>query len=220
LLIAFTGNYTFFNLLTIVLCFVPLFENGRYSTRGSHQWVVSVVSVVLIVLGLLQLVNVFGVFRMPEPVATIDFVAETYHIVNRYGLFAVMTTARSEIIIEGSDDRQNWRPYEFRYKPGDVTRRLHWVAPYQPRLDWQMWFAALSNYQENPWFSQLMLRLLQGAPDVLGLLATNPFPDNPPQFIRATIYDYHFSDAPTRRQTGDVWTRRYLGQYFPAVSLR
>jgi hypothetical protein len=83
-----------------------------------------------------------------------------------------------------------------------------------------MWFAALSNYQDNPWFSQLMLRLLQGSKDVAGLLATNPFPGNPPRFIRATIYDYHFSDRATRRTTGAVWTRRYLGQYFPRASLR
>ena len=118
-----------------------------------------------------------------------------------------MTTSRPEIIIEGSDDAENWKAYEFPYKPGDVNRHLPWVAPYQPRLDWQMWFAALSNYQNNPWFAQVLLRLLEGSPDVLKLLATNPFPDKPPRFVRARTYDYHYTDAPTRRKTGAIWTR-------------
>jgi lipase maturation factor 1 len=220
LLIAFTGNYTFFNLLTIALCFIPLFDDGKPAIRGRHHWLVCSAGGILIALGFIQLVSIFGFSRLPEPLATIDFGAETFHLVNRYGLFAVMTTSRSEIVIEGSNDAEHWNPYEFGYKPGDVNRRLPWIAPYQPRLDWQMWFAALSNYQDNPWFSQLMLRLLQGSKDVVGLLERNPFPDKPPRFIRATIYDYHFSDAATRRATGAIWTRRYLGQYFPTASLR
>ena len=220
LLIGFTGNYTFFNLLTIVLCFIPLFDKGERAIPGRYRWLICAVSGILIVFGLLQLVNTLGLIRIPEPLATVDSGAETFHIVNRYGLFAVMTTSRSEIVIEGSNDGENWQPYEFRYKPGDIKRRLPWVAPYQPRLDWQMWFAALSNYQDNPWFSQLMLRLLQGTPEVTGLLATDPFPGKPPRLIRAAIYDYHFSDSATRRETGAVWTRQYLGQYFPTVSLR
>ena len=172
-------------------------------------------------LGLVQLVTMVGMLRgVPELLASVDFGVETMHVVNRYGLFAVMTTSRPEIILEGSDDGQNWKAYEFKYKPGDVNRQLPWVAPYQPRLDWQMWFAALSNYQNNPWFSQLMLRLLEGSPDVLKLLAMNPFPNKPPRFVRARTYDYHLSDASTRRATGAIWTRTESGEYFPAVSLR
>src|SRR5207247_1673016 len=136
------------------------------------------------------------------------------------GLFAVMTTSRPEIIIEGSDDGKDWKAYEFRYKPGDIYRKLPWVAPYQPRLDWQMWFAALSNYESNPWFSQFMIRLLEGSPEVLKLLGADPFPGKPPHFVRATFYDYHFSDAATRRMTGAIWTRQESGPYFPVVSLR
>lgn len=223
LLIAFTGNYTFFNLLTIVLCFIPFFDDGRSPARARHrsaQWLIAGVSAILIALGLLQLVNVFGIVQMPGPLATLDLYAETLHVVDRYGLFAVMTTSRKEIVIEGSDDAQDWKAYEFSYKPGDVYRPLPWIAPYQPRLDWQMWFAALSDYQNNPWFPQLMLGLLEGTPEVLRLLAIDPFPDKPPLFIRATIYEYHFSDAATRRKTGAIWTRRYVGIYFPAASLR
>ena len=220
MLIAFTGNYTFFNLLTIVLCFVPFFDDGRSPIADRRQWLISTVCIILIGLGLLQLVNVFGLFQMRGPLAALDLYAETFHIVGRYGLFAVMTTSRKEIVIEGSDDAQDWKAYEFPYKPGDVDRPLPWVAPYQPRLDWQMWFAALSDYQNNRWFPQLMLGILEGSPEVLRLLAIDPFPDKPPLFIRAIIYEYHFSDAATRRKTGAIWTRRYLGDYFPAASLR
>ena len=221
LLIAFTGNYTFFNLLTIILCFIPFFDDGRPAERGRVWWLVPAASAVLIGLGLLQVLSMLGIPRtVPGTLASIDFRVETLHMINRYGLFAVMTTSRPEIIIEGSDDGENWKPYEFKYKPGDVNRHLAWVAPYQPRLDWQMWFAALSNYQNNPWFPQLLRRLLEGSPAVLQLLAVNPFPTKPPRLVRATTYDYHFSDAPARRKTGAIWTRRYLGEYFPVVSLR
>jgi lipase maturation factor 1 len=222
LLIAFSGNYTFFNLLTIVLCFVPLLDDGRRPAyQGWSRWVISPVSAVLIALGVLQFLTMFGIPpTLPGPVASVDFRAETFHIVNRYGLFAVMTTSRPEIIIEGSNDGENWKAYEFRYKPGDLNRPLPWVAPYQPRLDWQMWFAALSNYQNNPWFPQLLRRILEGSPDVLRLLAYNPFPDKPPRLVRATTYGYHFSDAAARRKTGAIWTRDPAGEYFPVVSLR
>jgi hypothetical protein len=217
LAIALTGNYTFFNLLTILLC-AFLFD-VKSTTRT--PWNVWFVGVVLIPIGVLQILTTFGnPAKVPEPIASIDFRAETFHIVNHYGLFAVMTTSRPEIIIEGSDDGQQWKPYEFKFKPGDVRRPLAWVAPYQPRLDWQMWFAALSNYQSNPWFEHLMLRLLEGTPQVTALLAFNPFPDKPPRFIRAVTYDYHFTDTATRRKTGAVWTRMPLGEYFPMVRLR
>jgi hypothetical protein len=217
LLIALTGNYTFFNLLTILLC-VFLFEPSRVDRT---PWNARFVAVVLIVLGSLQLLTMFGITRdLPEPFGSIDFRAQTFHLVNRYGLFAVMTTSRPEIIIEGSNDGNRWQAYEFKYKPGDPNRPLPWVAPYQPRLDWQMWFAALSNSQSNPWFQQLLFRLLEGRTEVTGLLVYNPFPDRPPRFIRAVTYDYHFTDWATRRKTGAIWTRTPLGDYFPEVSLR
>src|SRR5207302_416589 len=151
-------------------------------------------------LGVLQIVTMVGIVpRLPEPISSIDFRAQTLYVTNRYGLFAVMTTSRREIIIEGSDDGVEWKPYEFKYKPGDVKDGLHWVAPFQPRLDWQMWFAALSDFQNNPWFEQLMFRLLEGRPEVTSLLASNPFPNSPPRFVHAVLYDYHFTDWSTRK---------------------
>jgi hypothetical protein len=113
-----------------------------------------------------------------------------------------MTTDRREIVFEGSNDGVNWLPYEFKYKPGDVNHRPGFVAPFQPRLDWQMWFAALGNARQNPWFVNFCEPLLQGSPDVLALLAKNPFPGHPPRYVRAEFYDYHFTNFAERRAAG------------------
>src|SRR5206468_11140612 len=109
------------------------------------------------------------------------------------------TNPRREIIVEGSNDGVTWLAYEFKYKPGDVNRRPGFVAPLQPRLDWQMWFAALSSFRDNPWLVNFCVRLLQGSPDVLALLEQNPFPQKPPRYIRAVIYEYHFTNLAERR---------------------
>jgi hypothetical protein len=223
--LALTGNYTFFNFLTIVLC-IPLFDDQHLygllrrsvpsteSAPRQWRWATLPIGALLIMVGALQLLAMIGIVgRAPA-------VFPSLNIVNRYGLFAVMTTSRPEIVIEGSQDGQEWKSYEFKFKPGDVSAPLRWVAPYQPRLDWQMWFAALSRHENSPWFSTLIQRLLEGSPEVLNLLAENPFPDKPPLWIRAVVYDYHFSDAPTRRAADAIWTREPLGEYFPAVRLR
>ena len=225
LVIALTGNYTFFNLLAIVLC-IPLLDDQHLcglfrrpvpptaDAPRQWRWATLPAGTLLIVVGALQLLSMIGI------VGQAPAVFPSLAIVNRYGLFAVMTTSRHEIVIEGSEDGQEWKAYEFAYKPGDVSAPLRWVAPYQPRLDWQMWFAALTRHENEPWFSRFIQRLLEGSPDVLKLLAKNPFPDKPPKLIRAVIYDYHFSDAATRRTTHAIWTRQLLGGYFPTVSLR
>jgi hypothetical protein len=139
---------------------------------------------------------------------------------NSYGLFAVMTRPRFEIIVQGSADGEHWLDYEFNYKPGDPHRRPEFVAPHQPRLDWQMWFAALGTYRENPWFIQFCGRVLQNSPEVLSLLKRNPFPNGPPKYIRAMLYEYHFTDLPTHRTTGEWWHRELKGEYLPVLSLR
>src|SRR5262249_31236594 len=133
--------------------------------------------------------------------------------VNSYGLFAVMTTTRPEIVIEGSDDGQSWRPYEFRYKPGDPARRPAFVAPHQPRLDWQMWFAALGPCEQSPWLQRLFQRLQEGSPPVLALLASDPSAGHPPRYARALLYDYRFTDLAPHRRTGAWWQRRLEGEF-------
>ena len=143
-----------------------------------------------------------------------------FRSINSYGLFAVMTTTRSEIIIEGSEDGVEWRAYEFKYKPGDLRGRPRFVEPHQPRVDWQMWFAALGSYQSNPWFLEMCGHLLRGTPQVTKLLAGNPFPNVPPRYLRATVYEYHFTDFATRRATGQWWRRESKGLYCPMLSLQ
>ena len=259
LIIAATGNYTFFNLLTIVLC-IPLFDDrhfrlhkkgppaalllgkgengnvpltkgdGREAAGGRSHTPLSTtfcarvrvaLSLLVIAIGLFQLFTTLGLsLPLPEFLNSLDDYARAFQVVNHYGLFAVMTTSRPEIIIEGSDDGENRKSYEFPFKAGDLMGPPRWVAPFQPRLDWQMWFAALGSYRDTPWFSKLMIRLLEGSPEVVGLLAKNPFPDKPPQYVRAVTYDYHFSSFATRRSTGAWWTRQSVGPYFPPVSLR
>jgi len=139
--------------------------------------------------------------------------------VNAYGLFAVMTTTRPEIILEGSDDGATWMEYEFKYKPGDVHRRPPWTAPHQPRLDWQMWFAALGRFDDNEWFQNLCVRLLEGDVAVLGLLERDPFEGRKPRYVRAVLYRCRFSDMKTRRRDGAWWTRERLREYSPMFSL-
>ena len=142
-----------------------------------------------------------------------------FRSLNNYGLFTVMTTTRPELIFEGSNDGIDWRPYEFPHKPGDPARRPDFVAPHQPRLDWQLWFAALEPPGENRWVLGLCEHLLRGTPQVLSLFSVNPFPGRPPRYIRVVRYEYHFTDAVERARTGNWWKRTVLDFYVPPASL-
>jgi len=234
ILIALTGNYAFFNLLTVALCLFLLDDNfiGRLLTgamsrplramreSSARSWVrrccVVLYAFILFISGF-EMTGMFsGVHWGSALIAAIG----PFEIVNTYGLFAVMTTTRPEISIEGSDDGETWLPYEFKYKPGDLDRRLSWVAPHQPRLDWQMWFAALGDYRSNPWIVRFMGRLLEGSPDVLNLMLSNPFPKGAPRYLRATLYQYRFTDRAEKSKTGNWCRREVIGEYIPAISLR
>lgn len=237
LLILCTGNYAFFNCLAISLC-VFLLDDALLRRAAPPRWldiagrvrreyvprplrkaiVVAVVVAVAILSGLLAMQTFSG--GAPAAGRELLSVAAPLGIVNSYGLFANMTTTRAEIVVEGSIDGTEWRPYEFRYKPGALDRRPPWVAPYQPRLDWQMWFAALGSYRENVWFLNFLVRLLQGTPEVLNLIDGNPFPNEPPHWIRAQVFEYRLSDSRTFSQTRQWWTRTPLGVYVPPVSLK
>jgi predicted DCC family thiol-disulfide oxidoreductase YuxK len=230
LAIAVTGNYCFFNLLTIALCLLLIDDSaiGRkyamvtdrhYSYRLSTYGAIAVIIVTLPI----NFWLIFTAFKpdapWPRPLAALYGRVEAFRIVNGYGLFRVMTKDRGEIVIEGSADGIDWLPYEFKWKPGDVKRAPGWCAPHQPRLDWQMWFAALGAPRQNPWFGGLVVRLLQGSPDVSRLLARNPFPDQPPRYVRASFYRYRFTTVEEHRQSGAWWKRQELGEYLPTVSL-
>jgi predicted DCC family thiol-disulfide oxidoreductase YuxK len=235
-LIAITGNYAFFNLLTVALClfllndaallrFLPdkilrrIPKASPKSTRFPTRAVSVVVYVLVLLVSALEMVGTFSGRHWAATDKVID-AAAPFELVNTYGLFAVMTTTRLEIIVEGSNDGVSWLPYEFKYKPGDLARRPTWVAPHQPRLDWQMWFAALGDYRSAPWILHFMERLLEGSPEVLGLLRHNPFPISPPHYVRALLYQYHFSSPEQKRKNGNWWWRELQGEYLPAISLR
>jgi predicted DCC family thiol-disulfide oxidoreductase YuxK len=225
-LIFITGNYTFFNLLAVALCLL-LFDDAAFRRvpaprvrPGTTQRAVSIaLSVFILFASGFQLLETFS-GPIPGPAAATLSAIAPFGVVNTYGLFAVMTTSRPEIVVEGSNDGQTWLEYGFRYKPGDLKRAPVWAQPYQPRLDWQMWFAALENYQADPWFVNFAVRLLEGSPDVLALLGQNPFPAGAPRYIRARLYDYRFTTAAERRATRDWWKRELKGEYLPVVSLR
>jgi lipase maturation factor 1 len=232
LLIAGTGNYGFFNLLTIVLCCVlPDDAFWRWLLRRPapprtisapprwRGWITIPISAVLLSLTIPICIEAFGVsVPLPFPLTTLATYVEPFRIANGYGLFAVMTTQRAEIIIEGSDDGLIWKSYAFKWKPGDVNRRPEFTTPHMPRLDWQMWFAALGDVYSSPWIVPFLHRVQEGSEPVLQLLQSNPFPDHPPRFIRAVIYDYQMTDFATHRSTGAWWKRREIGLYYEPSS--
>ena len=234
-LILATGNYGFFNLLAIALCVLLLDDRSwpawwqAWWTRRQAQahrlrrwpaWIIGPVTALVLLLTTVPVAGLWGVRgSLLGPLARLYGWAEPFRVVNSYGLFAVMTTSRPEIILEGSRDGQTWLAYEFKDKPGELTRPPRFVAPHQPRLDWQMWFAALGTYERNRWFIAFCERVLRGTPEVLSLLSQNPFPDSPPRYLRATVYDYRFTDVATRRATGAWWRRTERGLYCPVMSL-
>ncbi len=233
IVIALTGNYCFFNLLTIALCLLLIDDSVAASLHDARTFrtakrlqdrLCSYGAVVVIIVTLpINAWLIFSAFnpqgRPPGWVANFYEQLEAFRIVNGYGLFRVMTKDRCEIVVEGSNDGIDWAPYEFKWKPGDVKRAPGWCAPHQPRLDWQMWFAALETPEQNQWLAGLIVRLLQGSRDVDGLLARNPFPDRPPRFVRAMFYRYRFTTREERRQTGAWWKRQELREYLPTISL-
>jgi len=228
LLIAATGNYGFFNFLTIVLCLtLPDDEYWRWLLRLRRaakkrpkprlrwpRWVTIPVGAALLALSLPQFVAAFGVdFPWPAPLTDFCRWAEPLRISNGYGLFAIMTTRRPELIVEGSDDGMAWKTYDFKWKPCDVRRRPAFSEPHMPRLDWQMWFAALGGPRDSPWLYYFLDSLLKGSPDVLALLADNPFPEHPPRYVRVMMYEYRFTTAAERRATGAWWHRDLIGLF-------
>jgi len=239
-----TGNYGFFNLLAVVLC-LPLLDDRMIPARwrecrliralraeprarpasqprvARRGWPLGFTLPLAIVVVLITFVPLARAFRvaMPAPLLALYEAQAGFQLVNGYGLFVRMTTERPEIIIEGSRDGIEWQPYAFRWKPGDLMRRPGFVEPYMPRLDWQMWFAALGNYRSSGWFLPFCKRLLEGSPAVLELLGSNPFAGRPPKYLRATVYDYHFTTWAQWRDTGAWWRRDHPRPYVPVLEL-
>jgi hypothetical protein len=231
LLIELTGNYAFFNLLGIALC-MPLFpdaslarffdlQNWHPAPASSLSIAISIIPAAIILL--LSIVPMALLFHReltwPGPVGDVIAFLTPFRLVNSYGLFSIMTIERPEIIIEASNDGVEWIEYEFKYKPGDIKRAPGFVAPQQPRLDWQMWFAAIGFYHNHMWIKRLMLRLIQGEPSVRALLKLNPFQKDQPRNVRAVLYDYRFTTRSERQSTGAWWRRERRGLYGPSIEL-
>jgi len=233
-LILLTGNYNWFNLQCMLLC-LPLFDDAAVLwllprgliraaplaprvRRTAGKFFVAAVTVLIVFCSAVQMDVRFG-GDAPVLARAVEELIEPFHVVNSYGLFAVMTTQRDEIVIEGSNDGVEWREYEFRYKPGNLSRPPPWNIPHQPRLDWQMWFAALDDPRRIGWFQRFLRRVLQNEPSVIALMERNPFPDRPPTYVRALFYDYTYASAAEKSQ-GIWWDRRLLGLYFPVARLK
>jgi len=223
-----SGNYSWLNWLTVVLGLtafsdsVLLFSTPPVLARPQAFDVV------------LQALAAFTVFLSIKPTLNMlskrqrmNFSYNPLHLVNTYGAFGQVTKKRYEVVLEGTADGTHWQPYEFKAKPGDPMRRPPQVAPYHLRLDWLMWFLPFSvmTYRSHaivpgyePWFLTFIAKLLEGDPGATGLLRHNPFPDSPPQRIRARYYHYRYTSRAERRETGAWWSRELAGEYLPPVS--
>jgi len=226
-----SGNFAWLNWLTIVVAasavndsaarrVLPLPAAPRLAAApGWYEGIVLAVTAAVVLLSYRPARNLLS--RRQVMNASFD----PLRLVNTYGAFGSVTRRRHEVIIEGTSDTKitpgtPWREYEFKGKPGDPRRRPPQVAPYHLRLDWLMWFAALSSRYAQPWLVPLLYRLLTGDPGVLALLRTNPFPGTPPVFVRARLFQYRYSTWRELRETGAWWQRSPVREYVPPVTLR
>jgi hypothetical protein len=236
LLIIFTSNHNFVNFLTIALCLF-LFDDRALSqvlpatvarwlkqapTRAgiiAVRWrdaAMGVMAGCIVFASSFQIWEMFSSRPSPEPVATALEHLKPFHVVNKYHVFPVIKTERMEIVVEGSDDGEHWQPYPFKYKPGNVGRRPELVIPHQPRLDWMLWFAHMGQHpMMQTWLEGFLDALLRNSPSVLALLEANPFSERPPRYLRIEAYRYRFSDLQRLEDTGQWWTREYIGPYYP-----
>lgn len=216
-----TGNYAFFNLLTIALIatvfddkYLPFNVSVQAVPEGYLDIPLTIIGAFMILMNILVLLKQF--LNIPYFSKAVHALS-SWGILNTYGLFAVMTTIRDEIIIEGTMDGFVWKEYHFKYKPGLLNAGISQVAPLHPRLDWQMWFAALGHWREESWFTAFIIRLLEPSKEVLALLAHDPFGGKAPISIRAKRYRYHFTTFEEWRKTGNYWTRQEIGMFMPEV---
>jgi len=228
-LIMASGNLSWLNLLTIVLAIpalddrvlravVPISTPELHVPTVPHRVVVGMLALLVGILSIRPVANMLS----PRQIMNTSF--NPLHLVGTYGAFGGITRTRYEVVVEGTADpypgrNSEWREYGFRGKPTATGLRPTQVAPYHLRLDWLMWFAAMGDYSQHPWFIRFMGKLLEGDRDTLSLLRYNPFPGEPPRFVRAQMYRYHFSTPKERRRTGQWWKREFVGPYFPEVSL-
>jgi hypothetical protein len=239
-----SANYTFLNYLVLALGFLllddkyvgPLLREKFKPTRNEvvepehgvrahlrrqrHALGIAVSTVILCWIFYATTVQMIWILwpRAPFPIAPVR-VLDPFRIANRYGLFATMTRGRYEIEFQGSNDGNNWVAYPFRYKPQALNEAPGIYAPYQPRFDWNLWFASLGTWRDNMFVASTEVRLLENDHDVLALFRGNPFPNAPPKQVRAVLWQYWFTSFAEKRATGNWWRRAYLGTYAPTLVL-
>jgi hypothetical protein len=226
-----SGNFSWLNLLTITLALSVLDDSVLHHVVPASSppipapvpvWQQALVAAVFVVVAWLSYRPARNLFSRRQ---LMNYSFNRLHLVNTYGAFGTVTKVRYEVVIEGTDEPSvtpatQWNEYEFKGKPGCPERRAPQVAPYHLRLDWLMWFAALSPGYPPSWFAPFIVKLLKGDRDTLGLLRFNPFPDSAPTFVRARLYQYRFTTREERRSTGAWWHRTLIGDYVPPVGLR
>jgi hypothetical protein len=228
-----SGNYAWLNWVTIVVmtaaiadpvlrALVPGLAPGPAAFAATPAWftaTVVAVTLLVIVLSAAPLRNLLS----PRQAMNASF--DPLRLVNTYGAFGSVSRVRDEVIVEGTDapaldHGTDWREYEFKGKPGDVRRVPPQFAPYHLRLDWLMWFLPLSSRYGERWFIPFLVKLLEGDRQTLALLRGDPFPDRPPQFVRAQLYRYRFTTWRERRETGAWWARTLVGEFVAPIRLR
>jgi hypothetical protein len=227
LLVIATANYGFFNYLSLALCLWVL-DDGQLPwgrPRPGSEPPRRVTPPLVLATALLVALTVVpflgfvpGLRPFARALSPVRAALDEVRTINAYHLFAQMTLIRREAVIEGSQDGVDWRAYELHYQPGDVDRAPPFVAPHQPRVDFQMWFLLLGGGRLAPWFGALLDRLQHEPAVVAPLFARNPFPDAPPRLVRVAVYRYRFTDPETRARTGAWWTRELLGTSQPIVA--
>ncbi len=227
LVVVATGNYAFFGFLALALCLLLLddavlervfaLKARAKAAAAPYRRFETAFAAVIVVLAVAQAVAMFR--PASRSAAALASLASSLRVVSAYSLFATTLPTREEVVIEGSDDGVAWKPYGFLHKPGDVKRKPSFVAPFHPRLDWHLWYAAVTPLDANPWFPRLMVKLLQGSEPVLALFGENPFPDGPPAHVRATLYRYRFTTPEERARDGAWWRAAMRIELLPPMTV-
>jgi len=233
-----SGNFSWLNWLTIILGLSTFSDGVIQRVAGGalgvdaslvglqlpYAWY-ALTMLVVAVTGLVIWLSINPVKNLLSRGQLMNASFNPLHLVNTYGAFGHVTKQRYEIVLQGTNDdpddaNATWHTYRFKGKPTDPSARPPQWAPYHLRLDWQMWFAAMTPYHANPWFIVFVKKLLDGQPDVLKLLHHDPFGGDPPRYLRALWYHYRFTTPEEKRETGQWWKRRYVSEYLPVVSRR
>ncbi|HTM69160.1 MAG TPA: lipase maturation factor family protein, partial [Candidatus Binatia bacterium] len=226
-----SGNFAWLNFMTLVLSFSLLNDKvlslvpGLARIAAAHAALPSqpVGWAVLVLAAIVAMLSVFPIINLLSPRQAMNADYNPLHLVGSYGAFGSITEKQFVVVVEGTDaedpSSSSWKEYGFRGRPDDLDRRPPQIAPYHERLGWLMWFAGFTPPEYEPWFQNLLGKLLAGDKGIASQLSRNPFPATPPRYVRAILYEYHFTTPEERRASGNWWTRKPLGEYFPMMSL-